>query len=241
MYLERMRTTDFKPGEKYTFVIPMGATEQHGPFLPLGTDTYIQDKIVELTEKLLPEVIFLPTLRVTCSKEHQGFPGSVWIEKETMELVLKNMCESLQPYAKSIAIVSWHGGNISMLNRFVEKYNTTFHSLQLKYVQMDQEETLEKTRELLQNGPVDEHAGSSEISMMLACDESLVSIPPKNYPKQKIENAWDADRLIDVTNDGIIDNHPDWIVDKEIGQKCLIMAAQELKEGIEEILNLDKN
>lgn len=241
MYLERMKTTDFKAGEKYTFVISMGATEQHGPFLPLGTDSCIQDKLVELTETFLPQVVFLPTLRITCSKEHQGFPGSVWIEKDIMELVLKNMCESLQPYAKNIAIVSWHGGNIAMLNRFVEKYKDTFDGARLKHVQMDREETLEKTRELLNHGPVDEHAGNSEISMMLACDKSLVSIPPKNYPKQKIENAWDTDRLVDVSKDGIVDNHPEWIVEEEIGQKCLSMAAQELREGIEEVLNLDKS
>ena len=239
MYLERMKTTDFKPGEIYTFVIPMGSTEQHGPFLPMGTDSYIQDKIVELTEQSLQSVIFLPTLRITCSKEHQGFPGSVWIEKDIMELVLKNMCESLQPYAKDIVFVSWHGGNIGMLNRFVEKYSKIFTSLHLKHAQMDQEATLEKTRELL-GGPVDEHAGNTNISMMLACDESLVSIPPKDYPKQAIENAGDADRLIDVSKDGIVDNHPDWIVDKEIGRKCLLMAVQELKDGIEEVLNIER-
>ena len=239
MYLEQMKTTDFKSDEKYTFVIPMGATEQHGPFLPLGTDSFIQDKIIELAETSLPNVIFLPTLRITCSKEHQGFPGSVWIEKDAMELILKNICESLAPQAKNIAIVSWHGGNISTVNRFVEKYKTSFRPLRLEYIQMDSEETLEKTRALLRGGPVDEHAGNSEISMMLACDKALVSVPPKDYPKQTIENAWDTDRLVDVSKDGIIDNHPDWIIDNNIGQRCLLMAAQELKEGIEKMLHAD--
>ena len=97
MFLEQMKTTDFDPKKKYTFVIPMGATEQHGPFLPLGTDTYVQNSIVELAEKSLRSVIFLPTLPITCSKEHEGFSGSAWIEKDTMELVLRDICQSFQP------------------------------------------------------------------------------------------------------------------------------------------------
>ncbi len=187
------------------------------------------------TEKALLEIIFLPTLRITCSKEHAGFAGSVWIEKETMELVLRDLCRSLAPYAKHIVIASWHGGNISMLNRFVEKYQSEFTGVRLEHLTFDSEETLKKTAELL-GGPLDEHAGNSETSMMLACDASLVTIPPTDYPKQIIENAWDTDRLVDVSKDGIVDNHPTWIVNEELGRACLQMASQELISGLERVV-----
>lgn len=235
MFLEKMKTTDFDATKKYTFVIPMGATEQHGPFLPMGTDSYIQDAIVAPAESALPEVIFLPTLRITCSKEHAGFPGSVWIEKETMELVLRDLCRSLTPYAKTIVVASWHGGNISLLNRFLEKYGSEFAGVRLEHLTFDSQETLKKTAELL-GGPVDEHAGNSETSMMLVCDGSLVTIPSADYPKQIIENAWDTDRLEDVSKDGIVDNHPTWIVNEELGKACLEMASQELISGLERVL-----
>lgn len=235
MFLERMKTTDFDPKKKYTFVIPMGATEQHGPFLPLGTDSYIQDAIVEHTEKVLPKIIFLPTLRITCSKEHKGFPGSVWIEKDTMKIILRDICTSLSQYAKNIALVSWHGGNIGMLNRFVEKNKKSFHGVQVDHLQFDSEATLKKTSKLL-GGPVDEHAGNSETSMMFASHKKLTSIPPKNYPKQKIENAWDADHLVDVSKDGIVDNHPKWIINEKLGKLCIQMAAQELTQGLKKLL-----
>ncbi len=237
MFLEEMKTTDFVTNKKYTFVVPMGATEQHGPFLPLGTDSYIQDVIIERTEKELPAVVFLPTLRISCSKEHQGFSGSIWMEKETLETVLHDICNSLQPYARNIALVSWHGGNISLLDRFVKKNKNSFQGTHLEHIRFDSEQTVQKTSELL-GGPVDEHAGNSETSMMLACDEKLVSIPPKEYPKRKIEKAWDADRLIDVSKDGIVDNHPEWIIDNELGKQCIRMAAQELKEGLEEMMKI---
>jgi creatinine amidohydrolase/Fe(II)-dependent formamide hydrolase-like protein len=234
MFLERMKTADLDISKKYTFVISMGATEQHGPFLPLGTDSYIQDVIIQQVEKELPEVIFLPTLRITCSQEHAGFPGSVWIKKDTMEIVLRDICESLRPYAANIILASWHGGNISMLNRFVEKNSDLLSGTHIEHLQFDSEEVLKKTSEML-GGPVDEHAGNSETSMMLVCEPSLVTIPPQDYPKQKIENAWDTDRLVDVSKDGIVDNHPTWIINEEIGKQCIQMAAEELILGLQKI------
>ncbi len=228
MFLEQMKTMDFDPKKKYIVVVPMGTTEQHGPFLPLGTDSYIQNAIIEQTESLVSEVIFLPTLRITCSKEHSGFPGSVYIEKETMEKILHDICVSLQPYVKSIAFISWHGGNISMLNRFVEANRNSFQGIHLEHLQCGSEEILKKTAELL-GGPVDEHAGNSEISMVFSLEPSLVIVPPKEYPKQKIENAWDSERLIDVSKDGIVDNHPAWVVDKKMGELFIQMEVQELK------------
>lgn len=235
MFLERMKTTDFDPKKKYTFVIPLGSTEQHGPFLPMGTDSYLQDAIIEPVEKRLPAAIFLPTLRISCSREHAGFPGSIWILDETMQLVLRDICQSLRPYAKNIAFVSWHGGNIVMLNRFIKNHEKTFQGVRLVHLEFDSEETTKKTTALL-HGPVDEHAGNSEISMMLTCKKPLVSKPPKHYPKHYIESAWDAARLSDVAKDGIVDNHPEWVIDAKIGKKCIQMSADELKVALQKIL-----
>ena len=235
MFLERMRTTDFDSKQKYTFVVSMGATEQHGPFLPLGTDSYIQDAIITRAEKNVTQALFLPTIRITCSKEHAGFPGSLWIEKETMKLVLRDLCQSILPHAANIILVSWHGGNISLLNRFVEEYRAPFSPVYLEHVSLDSEEILRKTSDLL-GGPVDEHAGNSETSMMLVCEEELTKLPPDDYPKTKIENAWDTDRLVDVSKDGIVDNHPKWIITKEIGEVCIDMAAKELVMHLKRVM-----
>ena len=84
MYLQRLKTTDFEEGKKYTFVVPTGSIEQHGPFLPLGTDSYIQNAIISEVEKRVPEMVFLPTMHVTCSQEHEGFAVTVWLSYETM-------------------------------------------------------------------------------------------------------------------------------------------------------------
>jgi creatinine amidohydrolase len=236
MLLKELKTTDFDPNKKYTFVLPMGATEQHGPFLPLGTDTYCQDAILEKAIKECPEAIFLPTLEITCSKEHRGFPGSVWIEKETMMLVLRDICTSLKDYAKNIIFTSWHGGNLGTIDRFIREEQQNFTGATFCHINLDPEEVLEKTKELI-GGPVDEHAGNTEISMVLAIKEALVSVPPKDYPKHQITIDWDSENpLKSVSEDGIADNHPEWVISKELGKICIGMSADALLEEIQRIM-----
>lgn len=76
MFLENIKTTDFDPNRKYTFVIPMGATEQHGPFLPTGTDSFLMDHIIRDCEGFFPEIVFLPTLRYTDASSRFWCEGS---------------------------------------------------------------------------------------------------------------------------------------------------------------------
>lgn len=230
-----MRTTDFDQKKKYIFVIPMGAVEQHGPFLPLGTDSYIQDEIIKVTEASFTEVIFLPTLRISCSEEHCGFPGTVWISQSTMELVLKEMCASLQPYAKHIVLVTAHGGNVEISKQFVKNYAQTFADTQLTYIEMNSPALEQKIEQLIQ-GPSDAHAGNVEISMMLAIDETMTSVPPQEYPKTYIEHAFQTNRLKDFSKDGIADNHPDWIINKALGLHVIEWSVEELKKGLDMLI-----
>ena len=220
MFLEEMKTTDFEAGKRYIFIIPTGSTEQHGPFLPLGTDSYIQDAIIEATEKQLPKLIFLPTMRITCSEEHEGFAGSAWISLDTMERVMHDICKSLEPYARKFIFTTAHGGNIEVLNQFVKKYKKDFPDIELHYVDPDNKEVERKTIELI-GGPVEDHAGNTEISMMLGIRKDLTTIPPKDYPKQVLDNAFKTNRLKDFSEDGIADNHPEWVIDIEHGRKIL--------------------
>lgn len=215
-----MKTTDFEEGKKYTFVIPTGSTEQHGPFLPLGTDSYIQYTIIKGVESQLPELIFLPTMRITCSEEHEGFAGSTWISLETMERVIHDICRSLEPYAKKFIFTTAHGGNVLTLKNFIDKDSKDFSNIELHYVDSDNAELERKTVELL-GGPIDDHAGNTEISMMLGIQKDLTKVPPVDYPKIALGDAFRTNRLKDFSKDGIVDNHPNWVVDEEKGKHIL--------------------
>ena len=229
-----MKTTDFDPKKKYTFVLPMGATEQHGPFLPMGTDSFLADRIIRETETEFPEFVFLPTLRITCSEEHEGFMGTVWVSKATMNQILLDICSSLQPYADKILLTSFHGGNLGLLDRFVKASKETLGDVRVIHVPMGSEETEEKMRKMV-DGPTDAHAGNVEISMMLAEDESLVKIPPADYPKRVIEDAFVTNYLRDYSKDGIADNNPKWIVNKENGLKMIEWTVEDVKRELRKI------
>ena len=230
-----MKTTDFKEGGKYTFVIPTGSTEQHGPFLPLGTDSFIQDRIIEGIEKRLPDIIFLPTMDITCSQEHEGFAGSVWISYTTMELVIREICQSLHPYAKRIILMTAHGGNVEILRDFAKTHQNAFDGVELLYVEMNSEEVDMKTREII-GGPIDDHAGNTEISMMLAIDETISLVPQNDYPKKSIQEPFKTNHIKDVSEDGIADNHPQWIVDKNLGEKIINWIVEELSQRIRSMI-----
>ena len=230
-----MKTTDFDANKKYTFIIPMGATEQHGPFLPLGTDSFLADKIIQEVENIFPEMIFLPTIRVTCSEEHAGFLGSIWLTSETMARVLFDLCHSLSVYAKTIALTSFHGGNLVLLEKFITEHAKTFPGVQLVHLPMGTGSAEIKIQDLL-GGTIDAHAGNAEISMMLAYDESMAQIPPADYPKRVIEHAFRTNHLKDFSEDGIADNHPKWIVSRENGRCMTEWIVQDFLDELRKIL-----
>ncbi len=236
MFLSQLKTTDFNKKQKYTFVVSLGATEQHGPFLPLGTDTYCHDAVVEKAEKSLRKVIFLPTMPISCSEEHKGFPGSVWVQKETMYAMLRDITESLKEYAKQIIFISWHGGNLSLLDRFVSEEQKNNKQIKLIHLQMEDELTTKKTEALIK-GPIDEHAGNTEISMVLAVNQKLVRKPDlKKFPKQQVNHDWEHHYVIENSPTGIVDKHPKWVVSKKIGEACIDMHAKLLVREIKKIV-----
>src|SRR6185295_15110394 len=94
-------------------VLPLGATEQHGPHLGVSTDATIATAIAEGVERALPEdVLLCPTLSVGSSHHHLGF-GALSIAPETYARVLADLVDCLQRWgAQRIVLLNGHGGNI---------------------------------------------------------------------------------------------------------------------------------
>ena len=95
MRLKKMKHPDLSGDRKFNFIVPIGSLEQHGPYIPFGTDTYITDYIVDQAEREFPEIIILPTLEFSRSQEHRGFFGTVFLTEETLEKVLFDICNSI--------------------------------------------------------------------------------------------------------------------------------------------------
>ncbi len=218
MKLKEIKVTDFQEGQKFDFLFPIGSTEQHGPFIPFGTDTYITDYLTEQVSKQFPELIILPTLEVSRSEEHRGFYGSLWLSEETLKAVMFDICNSLKDRAKNIFIMSFQF-NDPYIENFIE--NNKFDGVNVSHLSIANDKDDEYIEKYILDGELDGHAGNSEISNMLVINEDLVKIPPKDYPKTKVNNPFETDNLIEKCPNGIADNNPEWRVNKDIGKKIL--------------------
>jgi creatinine amidohydrolase len=106
--------------DRSILVQPLGAIEQHGPHLPLSTDSVVatavaEAAVAEIGEEL--DVWLLPTLEYTKSNEHAWSAGTVWLSATTLLAVLDDLgrCIATTP-AKRLVFLNGHGGNSALLN-----------------------------------------------------------------------------------------------------------------------------
>ncbi len=97
-------------------LVPLGATEQHGPHLPLDTDTRVAVAACGALAARRPDVVVAPALPYGSSGEHAGFAGTLSIGQDALELVAVELVRSADAFA-GVVLVSGHGGNAQPLAR----------------------------------------------------------------------------------------------------------------------------
>jgi len=106
---------DREAAARWIAVLPLAATEQHGPHLPLTTDVMIGQAYLARVRELLPNTVpatFLPIQPVGISTEHIDFPGTLTLSTETALKEWKGLGESVaRAGLKKLVIVTSHGGN----------------------------------------------------------------------------------------------------------------------------------
>lgn len=99
-------------------LLPVGATEQHGVNLTLGTDSIAAERIAErIAERYGPGAVVLPTLPYGFSEHHMAFAGTVSISPESMLGVIRDIARSLaRQGSRMLVLVNGHNGNTATLN-----------------------------------------------------------------------------------------------------------------------------
>ncbi|HEY8043773.1 MAG TPA: mycofactocin biosynthesis peptidyl-dipeptidase MftE [Streptosporangiaceae bacterium] len=101
--------------------VPVGSTEQHGPHLPLSTDTDIAVALARRLADLRPGVVVAPPVSYGSSGEHAGFAGTLSIGQDAVQLVLTELGRSAAATFAHLVFVCAHGGNAAPARQAVAR------------------------------------------------------------------------------------------------------------------------
>jgi creatinine amidohydrolase len=147
-------------------LIPVGSTEQHGPHLPIATDTIIAEEIADRAVRRTDGLVVGPTITVSSSGEHTGFAGTLSVGAEVTTAMLVELARSAD-WAAGVVFVNGHGGNHAPATAAIDTLTAEGRTVLAWWPRWPSRRD---------GGPADLHAGRIETSMMLAIDPGLVRL-----------------------------------------------------------------
>ena len=170
-----------------TVILPIGSLEEHGPHLPLGTDTFHALEVARRVARLRPVVVAPPLFYGMCrsTREH---PGTVSISGDAFRALLLSVGrEFCRQGWHNLVFISGHAGgtHISAIVETAERLLTELPEVRVAVVNL-----LELLREVLSDQPDlvktrgDSHAGEVETAIMMAAYPDLVrGTAPEEWPR----------------------------------------------------------
>lgn len=234
--------------------LPLSATEQHGPHLPVGTDAIILstliDKIVDEEEFKKGNLIFAPQLPIGKSNEHMEFGGTLTLGAHTYMYVIEDIVASIAKQGfKKIALFNSHGGNTDVANVMSrdlrDKFGIQIYVLDWWFTDF-WKDCLKDIQESGMYGVF--HACELETSLMLAARPETVDM--KKAVDEDPANCFTGNQYVsvfgpvnfgwvtkDVTKSGVI-GAPTYAT-LEKGQKLFAYASKKLIDTFAEIADIN--
>jgi len=169
-------------------VVPLGATEQHGPHLPLDADTRIASAWADRVAARLPGAVVAPPLPYGSSGEHQGFSGTLSIGQQALRGVLIELVRSARHSFELVVLLSGHAGNAEPVTTAVTQLRHEGHRLIALFPTWDERAV---------GSDVDAHAGRVETSLLLHLAPETVELD-----MAAVGNTEPLDALLDDLRSG---------------------------------------
>jgi mycofactocin precursor peptide peptidase len=158
--LEAITSSEAATLAHHVLVVPLGATEQHGPHLPLSTDTEIATALAQRLATARDDVVVAPAIPYGASGEHQDFPGTLSIGTEATRALIVELVRSATASWPRVLLLNAHGGNHEALLGALDLLHTEGRDVRAWWPTFTG----------------DAHAGLTETSLMLAIRPSSVRL-----------------------------------------------------------------
>jgi mycofactocin precursor peptide peptidase len=198
--------------------VPLGSTEQHGPHLPVSTDTDLASALCDRLAGERNDVIVAPAVAYGSSGEHAGFPGTLSIGHQVIEELVVELVRSASETFARVLLVSAHGGNAEPVSRAVRRLRA-------------------ESRDVLLYAPAwdgDAHAGRSETSLQLWLQPGRVAFERAEVgnvqPLSEILPALRRHGVRPVSRNGVLGDPRD--ASRQHGHQLFNQLANDLRRAV---------
>ena len=173
--------------------VPLGSLEQHGPHLPLDTDSRIAGAVAAGLARRCPGVTVAPAVAYGASGEHADFPGTLLLGHAVLSDLLVELVRSARPSFAGVVLVNAHGGNEEALAAVRRRCTGEGDDVLV-------------WRATTPGG--DAHAGRTETSLLLAIDPEAVRLelaePGRTEPIATLLPRLRAEGVRPVSSNGVL-------------------------------------
>ena len=187
MRIDEMTSTEFAEAVERdpVVILPIGATEAHGPHLPLGTDAFQPEAIADAVAERVNGLV-APAIRYGQHSSTRNLPGTIGITSFTLRSLIIDILESLHRNGiRKIVIISGHSGSVHMA-MIKDACEDVVRRYQMDVVFLADYDIGKGLQEEIGAGPGDGHGGMMETSRIMALRPDLV---PKNRTKGEFVSA----------------------------------------------------
>ena len=211
--------------EDFIILVPIGSVEQHGPHLPLGTDSIIAEYVANEVERRYPnKVLLFPVIVIGSSMEHIGFRGVAWVRFESLYHYLLDLLESVSSWgAVGVVFVNGHGGNVDVLNLVVKSWNYGHDRPRALHYYIYNQRVTNLVRRFF---PSFGHADAAESSIIAAISKDLVRWD--RVLDVETSGNINVTRTVEVSATGIVGTLRRDLIRPEVGAELLRFIVDDL-------------